>query len=265
MPRVRRSGPRRSGRAMPAMAPPAMPAPEALSTEAGRVPEQCDCAWANAMTCAGAGDGSACWRQCCQNRRQEAVPEGAAAATTSLCMVMMRWGSWPAWIALTMRTLELNPSVTFFIVGDKAPTVLRWPSNCKFVKLSMDDVMSRAHKVLGASPGPMKIAGTASKISDFKPMLGALFPELLTGCSFWGYMQEDQFIGSMRAYLDEATLAAHDTISPLIGGPCTTRAPILSSTATRRQWTGCTCARRRGANWPRRPSTSPSTSGGTRS
>jgi hypothetical protein len=148
-------------------------------------------------------------------------------------------------------------------VGDKAPTVLRWPSNCKFVKLSMDDVMRRAHKVLGASPGPMKIAGTASKISDFKPMLGALFPELLAGCGFWGYMQEDQFIGSMRAYLDEATLAAHDTISPL-PRPMYNAGPFM----VYRHSPAVDGLYRRSAQWPRRPrrpSTSPSTSGGTRS
>ena len=142
--------------------------------------------------------------------------EAAAAGLTPLCMLMMRWGSWPPWIALTMRTLELNPTVSFSIVGDTPPTVLRWPSNCKFVRLSMDTVMHRAHTVLGASPpGNMRLAGTSSKISDFKPMLGALFPELLTGCTFWGYMQEDQFIGNMRTFLDEPLLRAYDTISPL--------------------------------------------------
>ena len=134
---------------------------------------------------------------------------------TSLCMLMMRWGSWPPWIALTIRTLELNPTVSFSIVGDTPPTVLHWPSNCKFVRLSMGSVMRRADKVLGASPGHMRLAGTASKISDFKPMLGALFPELLTGCAFWGYMQEDQFLGSLRSFLDEPLLRTHDTISPL--------------------------------------------------
>ena len=142
--------------------------------------------------------------------------EAAAAGLTPLCMLMMRWGSWPPWIALTMRTLELNPTVSFSVVGDAPPTVLHWPSNCKFVRLSMAAVMRRAHTVLGASPpGHMRLAGTASKISDFKPMLGALFPELLTGCAFWGYMQEDQFLGSMRSFLDEPLLRAYDTISPL--------------------------------------------------
>ena len=34
--------------------------------------------------------------------------------------------------------------MSFSIVGDTPPTVLRWPSNCKFVRLSMDAVMRRA-------------------------------------------------------------------------------------------------------------------------
>jgi len=31
--------------------------------------------------------------------------------------------------------------------------------------------------------------GSSSKISDFKPLLGALYPDLLRRCAFWGYMQ----------------------------------------------------------------------------
>lgn len=33
---------------------------------------------------------------------------------------------------------------------------------------------------------------------------------------FWGYMQEDQFVGDLRAFLDERVLQAHDTLSPLL-------------------------------------------------
>ena len=130
-------------------------------------------------------------------------------------MIMMRWGSWPSWIALTIRTLQLNPTITFHIVGDQKPGTFGWPDNCRFHKLTVSDVMKRAQQVLGASPGSLEIAGTASKISDFKPMLAALYPEMVEGCGFWGYMQEDQFLGSMRSFLDEPMLSAFDTISPL--------------------------------------------------
>ena len=92
--------------------------------------------------------------------------EAAAAGLTPLCMLMMRWGSWPPWIALTMRTLELNPTVSFSIVGDAPPTVLHWPSNCKFVRLSMDAVMRRAHTVLGEYGGEVVPFCKARDVKD---------------------------------------------------------------------------------------------------
>lgn len=148
-------------------------------------------------------------------RSPGATPSASSTKQTSICMIMMRWGGWPSWIALTIRTLQLNPTITFHIVGDQKPGTFGWPDNCRFHKLTVRDVMKRAQQVLGASPGSLEIAGTSSKISDFKPMLAALYPEMVEGCGFWGYMQEDQFIGSMRSFLDEPMLAAFDTISPL--------------------------------------------------
>jgi len=47
-------------------------------------------------------------------------------------------------------------------------------------------------------------------------MFGELFADRLGGCDFWGHLQEDMFVGDLRAFLDERTLEAHDTISPLL-------------------------------------------------
>lgn len=133
----------------------------------------------------------------------------------SVCIALLRWGGWPGWTPLLMRTLELNPSIRFIILGDMRPLLHRWPNNAKFQRCSVLEVLQRVRSVLSVSPRELAVSGGASKISDFKPMLGELFPELFTGCDWWGYMQEDEFLGDLRSFLDESLLDAYDTISPL--------------------------------------------------
>ena len=151
-------------------------------------------------------------------RRRPASP-GTAASTASngqVCLFLARWGKWPAWISVLVRTLELNVATRFLLLGDELPEVFKWPSNCAFHRLSLEAVTRRVRETLGGAPAAgLATAGGSSKVSDFKPMFGALFPELLDGCGYWGYMQEDQFLGNLGAYLDAPLLAAHDTFSPL--------------------------------------------------
>ena len=119
---------------------------------------------------------------------------------------VLRWGSWPPWAALLLRSMEHNPSIDFALVGDQKPQTHRWPANVQFHSMSLRRVMQRARNALGVpvSSKLLDIAGGSSKVSDFKPMLAHLFPELLRvgessrACDFWGYMQEDQLLGNLR-------------------------------------------------------------------
>ena len=112
--------------------------------------------------------------------------------------------------------MQSNPTVRFMLVGDEKPAAFEWPANVAFHGVSLRQMWKRAKAALGAAPAAgLSVAGGASKISDLKPMLAHLFPELLTRCDFWGYLQEDQFLGDLRAFLDDDTLDRFDTISPL--------------------------------------------------
>jgi len=120
-------------------------------------------------------------------------------------MTLMRWGEWPPWMSITMRTLQLNPSVRFLIFGDSRPPVAEWPANCEFHHEPIASVLKRVRSRLGTAPPSLSGAGSTSKISDFKPLLGALYPDLLAGCAFWGYMQV------MIRLPDNSTPATADT------------------------------------------------------
>ena len=141
----------------------------------------------------------------------------------SVCLFVLRWGGWPPWAALLLRTMESNPTVRFFLLGDEPPKAQRWPTNVAFQEVTLRKVLQRTRSALGvATSKELRVDGGGSKISDFKPMLAHLFPELLEAggydggrCDFWGYMQEDQFLGDLRAFLDPALLRSHDVICPL--------------------------------------------------
>ena len=111
--------------------------------------------------------------------------------------------------------MELNPTVRFELVGDSQPAASHWPTNVKFHRMALQAMVRRAHIALGVRLSSIPVAGGASKISDLKPMLAHLLPEYLVGCDFWGYLQEDQFLGDLRAFLDDDLLDRYDTISPL--------------------------------------------------
>ena len=104
----------------------------------------------------------------------------------------------------------------FLLVGDGRPAASRWPPNAVFYHVTLLDALKRIRSALGVAPaGGLGVAGGSSKISDFKPMLAHLFPDMLDGCHFWGYMQEDQLLGDLRAFFDDDLLSRYDVFSPL--------------------------------------------------
>ena len=173
----------------------------------------CDCTWAES-TC-GPSDGSRCWHECCGPDGYARKAHPRPTPVHSVCLFLLRWGEWPPWSSLLLHSMERNPTMRFLLVGDQAPMAARWPNNCHFHRFSLHAVLERVRSSLGIAPARMSVAGGASKISDLKPMLAHLFPEMLGGCAFWGWLQEDQVLGDLRTFLDPSTLDSHDIISPL--------------------------------------------------
>ena len=93
----------------------------------------------------------------------------------SVCIALLRWGGWPGWTPLLMRTIELNPSIRYMIIGNQNPELFRTPRNAEFHKFTLRRLVKRIRHVLGVGPGKMSVEGGASKISDFKPMLAEIF------------------------------------------------------------------------------------------
>ena len=104
--------------------------------------------------------------------------------------------------------------VDFCIVGyPKPPFAL--PPNVRYVEATWDDLTDRVKNRLfrGQEPGEMRSVGNYYKINDFKPLFAYLFPEVVEGYSWWGYMDSDLVVGNLRRFLNEERLLNYDIIS----------------------------------------------------
>ncbi len=149
----------------------------------------------------------------------------------SVCLCVLRWGSWPAWMPLVLRQWMVQRTITFYLVTDQPPAILgSWPDNLRLLNISLTEMRKRLQrrlppaqtgepsvhvKRMSTSAHVVGSMGTSSKISDFKPMLGHVLADELRGCNFWGYLQEDVLIGDLRDFITDRVLQESDAISPL--------------------------------------------------
>ena len=61
----------------------------------------------------------------------------APSNASTVCLFVLRWGGWPPWVSLLLRTMEMNPTLHFLLLGDKRPRSRSWPSNVAFFKQSL--------------------------------------------------------------------------------------------------------------------------------
>ena len=140
---------------------------------------------------------------------------------TSLALLVGRWGHWPAWTPLLLRTLAANPTVAFYMLSDVTPAP-KLPDNVRHISLTLPQLLARLRRTVGVRLKSLTASGTygsgvsSAKTNDFKPMFGAAFADLLSGYAWWGYLQEDLLVGDLRAFATEALLARSDVICPYI-------------------------------------------------
>ena len=144
------------------------------------------------------------------------TPAQPGIAEPSLCLLLARWGGWPGWFALILRTMELNPTVQFHLLGDKPPKTTL-PRNTRFHRVRSSELVSRVRAATGVRPPKFALTGWGhtAKVNDIKPLFGLLFAELLQNCEWWATMQDDMLLGSVRSFLSAELLARHDLVSPL--------------------------------------------------
>ena len=87
----------------------------------------------------------------------------------SICLFLARWGAWPPYASLLVRTLELNPTIRFLVLGVTGVLVvvagLAYHRFSKQVETWADGVLAKVFggfRPKGAEEPPPKVVETAA-------------------------------------------------------------------------------------------------------
>ena len=116
----------------------------------------------------------------------------------SVGILVGRWGGWPAWTPVFLRTLAANPTISFLLLSEEPPpNVGAMPANVEHHAWTLEQLLRRLQRTVGVRLRSLGASGvlangvSAAKVNDFKPMWGEAFESELRRFEWWGYMQED--------------------------------------------------------------------------
>lgn len=139
----------------------------------------------------------------------------------SVGILVGRWGGWPPWTPLLLRTLAANPTVTFLLLSEEPPpNVDVLPPNVEHHTWTLEALLRRLQRTVGVRLRSLGASGvlangvSAAKVNDFKPMWGEAFESELRRFEWWGYMQEDVVLGDLRSLVTPSLLGRADVICP---------------------------------------------------
>ncbi len=115
------------------------------------------------------------------------------------------FGQWPFWFAFFLESCRRNPSIDWLLFTDcDVPQDV--PGNVQFVQISYSDYCAKVSERLGIQFHP----GSAYKLCDIKPALGAVHEDALEGYDFWAFGDIDVVYGDLRGYFTAQRLSAKD-------------------------------------------------------
>ncbi len=126
----------------------------------------------------------------------------------SLALISPWFGPWPTWINLYLESCSWNPWVTWLIPTDQEPPENQ-PPNVTFMPMSLAQFVKRIEDVAGLH----LTVRDAYKITDFKPLLGAVFEEEIASFTHFGYTDQDIIYGQLDCELTTERLRQYEIIS----------------------------------------------------
>ena len=109
-----------------------------------------------------------------------------------ICLIIGHFGSVPDWYPLWQESALRNPTIDFHVFTDCSS--LATNENIHIHPCGLDIFESRT--VFGSSPPKLR---TPYKITDFKPMFGEIFEDLLAEYDYWGFGDLDVIYGDIQS------------------------------------------------------------------
>ena len=129
-----------------------------------------------------------------------------------IALISCYFGTVPDNFTLTLKTIENNPEINFFLVTDNdLEHMYNIPNNMRIIKMTFENLkMSIQDKF------DFKIVlDRPYKLCDYKPVYGFIFEELISEYDFWGHYDLDVFFGNILSFLPNNIFEKYDKIYEL--------------------------------------------------
>lgn len=120
-----------------------------------------------------------------------------------ICVIGLYFGNMPKYFPLWLKSAQANKEVDFFIFGN---TGIKSDKNVKSYYMELDEIKSRAEKVLGFSV----CLETPYKCCDYKPLYGLMFSDYVEKYDFWGHCDFDLIFGDIISFTNKYNLEDYD-------------------------------------------------------
>ena len=125
---------------------------------------------------------------------------------TSIGILIIWFGKLPGWFPLWLLSASGNPTVDFHVLTDQS--IPEHPSNVFVHSSTLSEESNRfssffSRKIDIRHP---------YKFCDFKPMLGAVYEDILSPYDFWGESDIDLMYGDIRQFVTEEVLSRYQRV-----------------------------------------------------
>ena len=124
----------------------------------------------------------------------------------TILLFMPYFGKMPNYFDIWLRAAANNPTIDFCLITDLIKDKSVLPRNVKVKDLTFDEFKRTAQEKFDFNIS-IKNYG---RISQFRPALAYIFPELVTGYDYWGFIECDLIPGNIRKFLNDDLLQRYD-------------------------------------------------------
>ena len=118
---------------------------------------------------------------------------------------MAYYGTLPNFFSVWLESVRNNPTVDFCFLSDNIDKT-GLPENVKVMDISWKDFKRRVKEKFHFEISIKNY----ERISQFRPAFAYIFPEIIEGYDFWGYVECDLILGDIRKFITDDLLNQYD-------------------------------------------------------
>lgn len=127
-----------------------------------------------------------------------------------IILIMAYYGKLPNTFDFWLQSVRNNPSIDFYFISDCIGKE-KMPSNVKILNISIVEFKRRIGEKFDFDIS----LDNYGRISQFRPAFAYIFPEIVEGYDFWGFVECDLILGDIRKFITDEILDHYEKIFKL--------------------------------------------------